>query len=520
LNRTTVATDPFGKSINYQYDASGNITRITYPDGKQVTYQFDASNRLASFTDWAGKTTSYEYDATNLLTKLTYPNGVIIAFAYDAGGRLISKSDSDISSNSFTIDRNGNRTNATITQPLANRPQNASHTYSYDEANRVQSAGPSTFSFDANGNMTSKSDASVTTIYTYDFENRLKSVTGGTQYFYNGLGVRLQKIEGAETTRFVVDANRALSQVLCETDAEGAIQAYYVYGIGLAYKVNPDGTHFYYSFDPLGSTIAMTDDAKNIVNSYAYDAFGKVTSNSEHTRNPFQFIGQYGVIKELNGLSFMRARYYESTIGRFLQKDTASSDPTLTQSLNLYIYGDNNPVVAIDPKGLSPVYPVGPSYANVAANIETTMTLSTVGWLNAVRPNGVWDYKNWKSEKAVLEYEDFGNFNFGATCKVKFPEEICLKGAGAVQVVTDVRNLFSDNTRIEKLFGAAKTLYQVARFYGDEGKDRYFIEMGFDYYDEYIRNMGFGKQFILGLTNTMVSPYLVVSDLLLGRPRK
>ena len=354
LNRVTSATDPFGKNIGYQYDENGNTTRLTYPDGKAVTYQFDANNRMISFTDWAAKTTTLQYDSTSLLTRVTYPNGVVTSFTYDNAGRLISKSDSGISSYNLTLDKNGNRTSANITQPLANRVYNNSQNYTYDAANRIQSAGPTTFTFDNNGNMTSKIEAGVATAYVYDFENRLVSVGNVSQYFYNGEGVRFQKIENGKTTRYVVDTNRDLSQVLCETDATGVIAAYYVYGVGLAYKVDPNGTHYYYSFDPLGSTIAMTDDGKNVVNSYAYDPFGKVTNSVEGTANPFQFVGQFGVMQEVNGIVFMRARFYDAAIGRFLSIDPVPQQLVTTQDLNLFAYGVNNPVRNIDPQGTWP----------------------------------------------------------------------------------------------------------------------------------------------------------------------
>jgi RHS repeat-associated protein len=351
LNRMTSYSDPFGKTIGYQYDANGNIAKLTYPDGKQLTYQYDANNRLISLTDWANKTTSYEYDGTNLLTKVTYPNGITTNLTYDNAGRLTAKSDAGISSYSFTLDPKGNRTNASITQPLANRLQNTTQSYTYDAANRIQNAGAATFGFDANSNMTTKTEAGQTTTYTYDFENRLTAVSGSSQYSYNGQGVRLQKIEGTKTTRYVVDINHDLSQVLCETDANGAITSYYVYGIGLSYKVMPDGTHYYYHSDPIGSTIAMTDDARNIVNSYAYDPFGRVTHKIENTSNSFQFIGQFGVMLEANGLILMRDRFYEPNIGRFITRDRLPEIGVDTQSQNLFAYAGNEPINRIDPSG-------------------------------------------------------------------------------------------------------------------------------------------------------------------------
>ena len=353
LNRVTSATDPFGKTIGYQYDESGNVTRLTYPDGKQVTYQFDANNQMTSFTDWAAKTTTFQYDSTSILTRVTYPNGVVTSFTYDNAGRLIAKSDSGISSYSFTLDKNGNRTSATITQPLANRVHNNSQNYTYDAANRIQTAGPTTFTFDNNGNMTTKTEAGVVTSYVYDFENRLASVGNVSQYFYNGEGVRFQKIENGKTTRYVVDTNRDLSQVLCETDASGAITAYYVYGVGLAYKVDPNGTHYYYSFDPLGSTIAMTNDAAAVVNSYAYDPFGRATNKTETTPNTFQFLGLHGVAQDNNGLHYIRARYYMALLGRFISADPLEGNPINLQTINRYAYSLNNPIRFIDTSGLS-----------------------------------------------------------------------------------------------------------------------------------------------------------------------
>ena len=200
--------------------------------------------------------------------------------------------------------------------------------------------------------MTSKTEAGVTTAYGYDFENRLISTGNISQYFYSGEGVRLQKVEGGKATRYVVDTNNDLSQVLCETDANGAITSYYVYGFGLTYKVDPNGTHYYYHFDPIGSTIAMTDDAKNVVNTYAYDPFGKVTNRIEGTRNPFQAIGQVGVMTDSTGLLFSRFRYYDPYVGRFLTKDLAPWDSTDSQAFNRYVYVSNNPIRRIDPTGL------------------------------------------------------------------------------------------------------------------------------------------------------------------------
>jgi RHS repeat-associated protein len=65
----------------------------------------------------------------------------------------------------------------------------------------------------------------------------------------------------------------------------------------------------------------------------------------EEDANPFRFVGGWGVIDEGNGLSYMRARYYDQSFGRFI-----SQDPIWNS--NLYEYSANDPINFSDPSGL------------------------------------------------------------------------------------------------------------------------------------------------------------------------
>jgi RHS repeat-associated protein len=92
----------------------------------------------------------------------------------------------------------------------------------------------------------------------------------------------------------------------------------------------------------------MTDQAQAIVNKYAYDSFGNVANQVEAVSQPFKFVGQYGVMTEPNGFYYMRARYYDPNVGRFISEDPIGFDGG---DVNLYAYVGNNPVNLIDPHG-------------------------------------------------------------------------------------------------------------------------------------------------------------------------
>ncbi|MDA8326797.1 MAG: RHS repeat-associated core domain-containing protein, partial [Nitrospiraceae bacterium] len=112
-----------------------------------------------------------------------------------------------------------------------------------------------------------------------------------------------------------------------------------------------------YHFNPVGSTVAITDGAQNIVSAYSYDPFGNIAASQENMNGtqprlagqPFKFVGQFGVMTEPNGFYYMRARYYDPQVGRFISEDPAGFNGG---DVNLYNYVGANPVNGIDPAGL------------------------------------------------------------------------------------------------------------------------------------------------------------------------
>jgi RHS repeat-associated protein len=91
--------------------------------------------------------------------------------------------------------------------------------------------------------------------------------------------------------------------------------------------------------DGLGSTVNLCDEDGELVGEYTYDAYGNVRAQTG-TETEFSFAGEQS---DPNGLDFLRARYYDPEIGRFLSGDPLGGG---------YGYAAGNPVNLVDPSGL------------------------------------------------------------------------------------------------------------------------------------------------------------------------
>ena len=356
LNRLTQVTDPKGKLVKYGYDAASNRTRITYPNNKQVVYGFDTAERLTTVTDWLGATTSYTLNNASQVKDINFGNGTSSHIDYDSSGRLDllnhSAAGTTFASQDPNRELNGLIKDITATLPLLPSFESSTTDMVYDKANRLLTVNGTAVTHDDAGRITGLNGAS----YSYDARDlltRYQPATGAAStYTYNGAGHRVSKTEGSTTTRYVIDPNAELPNVIAETNNAGTIRRSYIYGYGLLSQIDEATSQpRYYHHDITGHTLALTDATGTVTDKYAYTPYGDTTSQGT-TPNPFKYVGKYGVMDEGNGLHFMRARYYRADVSRFLGLDQVEGGIGRNRSSNRYTYVSSSPIILIDPAGL------------------------------------------------------------------------------------------------------------------------------------------------------------------------
>ena len=328
-DRVSSYRDSDGNLIQYRRDQNGNVTSLIYPGNRTVSYSYDSLNRLTNVTDWASRQTTLVYDLASHLTSITRPNGTVRQINYDAAGEttnIIEKTTTGFPIAFYQL----NYDNAARVKwefgaplPLTNTAP-PTRTMTYNDDNQIATVNGQTLGYDPDGNMTSGPLTNNTlATYGYNARNQL-TAAGGLAYAYDPAGTRIAVTNGANVTRFVTDPNAKLSQVLMRVRA--GVTNYYIYGPGLLYEITETATTtntLTYHYDLRGSTIALTDNNGNVTDRVQYSAYGMIMLRGGTNDTPFLYNGRYGVMTDPNGLLYMRARYYNPYLCRFINPDPA-----------------------------------------------------------------------------------------------------------------------------------------------------------------------------------------------------
>jgi RHS repeat-associated protein len=333
-------------NVSYQYDVLGRRTNMVANGQQPVTYGYDVASRLTQVAQ-GSLTVGLGYDHANRRTSLTYPNGTSTSYGYDVASRLTgithNGSSGIIEALTYQYDAAGNRTSLTRNNAVASVLPAAVASATYDAANEQTAFAGATLTYDNNGNLTNDG---VNT-YVWDTRNRLVSISGGVtaSFKYDALGRRTSKVVGSAASQFLYDGNDVAAEI-----GGGAVGANYLRSLNIDepfIRQTGTGNEFYHT-DALGSALALSNAQGNSGATYTYEPFGKTTVTGTSS-NAFQFTGREN---DGTGLYYLRARYYQPRVQRFMSEDPigfAGGD------VNFYGYVRQNPILMTDPSGQIPL---------------------------------------------------------------------------------------------------------------------------------------------------------------------
>ena len=394
--RVTKVKENGDETASYTYDANGNKASETLANGVVSTYTYNGCNKITSLVTKSGNSTISEYEYSYYLDgsdacKVRSENGIIETTNYEYDGLKRLTEEAVTTGNStdtyaYEYDDYGNRVQMTATgseeyetvysyndaegnytallqeevktiegdsdttaNELASSPMDLTSAASEDSGVET-----TVYIYDANGNQITKTTDDKTETYTYDGLNQLIGFTDGetvASYAYNVDGLRIKKTVDDKTIHHVWDGSQ---QIIADVvDNEFYEANCYLRGTNLVatynYQNGVKSGYTYYTQNAHGDVVNLTDETGAVTKSYTYDAFGVEQNIDDADDNAFRYCGEY--YDSESGTIYLRARYYDPAIGRFISRDSVTGENTDPLSLNLYTYCHNNPIIGIDPSG-------------------------------------------------------------------------------------------------------------------------------------------------------------------------
>ena len=314
----TIAYNTFAEPTSYNAKFGTTVVH-------SVTYTRDGIGRITTLKETIGGTTS------------TY------SYTFDQAGRLITVKKNGATVGSYTYDNNSNRIAATNTSGTI--------AATYDAQDRLLTYGNASYTYNANGELASKSAPSQLTTYQYDVFGNLTSVTLPNStvisYVVDAENSRVgRKVNGVLAAGYLYEHGNLVAQL----DGSNQLVSQFVYSSSFStpiYMVTGGVTYRIFS-DHLGSPRLVVNSATGqIAERIDYDEFGNVISDTNPGFQPFGFAG--GLYDQDTKLVRYGMRDYDASTGRWTAKDPlqfAAGDS------NLYGYVLSDPIDLTDPTGL------------------------------------------------------------------------------------------------------------------------------------------------------------------------
>lgn len=373
-----------GRAYGYTYDADdGKLTGMQLPADGSYAYTYDALKRLTGRslsldgTSFINRNYTYlDGNGTNATTMLVASmnnrkaNGTSInsyTYTYDNTGNITAISGS--TSASYTYDAQG--------QLLTETYGGKTYTYTYDTYGNIRSVSDGTttkvysygdsswldlltaydgqsISYDSIGNPTSWYDG---TTFTWSNGRRLTSAVNSStglnnSYTYDMDGLRLTKTVGSVEHKYVWQGSKLVAEYFGGTEFEffydenGAPYAF-------SYKATASATPvmYYYVTNLQGDVVSILNASGTSVAEYSYNAWGKVLSatGTMAAINPIRYRGYY--FDSDSGLYYLKSRYYDPNLQRFINSDEAVSTGQGFIGTNTFAYCGNDPITRRDVSG-------------------------------------------------------------------------------------------------------------------------------------------------------------------------
>lgn len=365
--------------IDYQYNALGQLSGISYPSGKTISFNYLGGRLNNVAVNGETILNQVSYNAAGQVSGWNWDNGDITLRSYNQDGRLIQQTVADADRNltydpvgnilsidegislfaydydpmdrligatadsynlSYGYDRNGNRLTEDNGVSLTEFHYNPAN----NQLTETQGPAPKNYQYDEVGNALSDGQHN----FSYDAKNQLIAVAGLATYSYNGLGQRIAKTVNGIQTHYAYDEN---SRLIGEYNATGQAIQETIYLFGQPIAVLKGESIYNVHADHLGSPRKITDQTGHIVWQWQDKPFGDSPVNQDPDGDGIvfdynlRFPGQY--FDEETGLHYNYFRYYDPSTGRYI-----TSDPIgLWGGLNTYLYANANPTKYIDPTG-------------------------------------------------------------------------------------------------------------------------------------------------------------------------
>lgn len=330
--------------VKYAYNLFGQLLVAAYANGTTETNTYNAAGLNISTANQTDDLSDYKYAYYyNGSQKTKTGNDGTTTYIYDGRGQLAETDMSNGTVQKYTFDDNGNRLT------MKEIPSNGTAVitaYTYDPNDRLitemKENLTTTYSYDANGNQLTKTSSGSPISQTHEFDdlNRMTCYNDGTtnvSYTYYPDNMRKSKKVGNETTTHVwLD-----DEIAMDMTANNVVN--YIHGLKLIVS-----DYGWYHYNAHGDVVQLSDDSGVVTRDYDYDQYGNIIhSTSGMDNNPYRYCGEYYDTE--TSFTYLRARYYDPKIGRFISEDPVSD------GVNWYAYCGNDPVNKTDPSGLSGV---------------------------------------------------------------------------------------------------------------------------------------------------------------------